>query len=436
MKEFSGHTSENTAGGQLDGLTIFRFALVRKDLGGGIEEHLANVNRLLLERNQMTIVQTFLHYTEEKQSECIKYIGRGRLIWVPLKHLNMPRSWRPDDIFTLLCFCSDLSKSKFWKFIFSAIGSAVGLLPLSKKIWFRFFCQTPGEEFCRLFQLHRFDLAIFHSLVSLDDMDIICKLIRVNVPFAAIQHFENSRLSHPMLRLKLMKAKAVGVVSSIGVPDYLQPRTIEIREGIDTEFFQNARATPIKNFNNENMIFLPARISRSKGQLDLLQALSLLNRDGINVKLAIAGRTDDEKVMRELTSAISHLSDPKQVIILGNLDQATLRNWYSTCSLVAMPSYSEGLGRTLLEAQAMQRPVIAYDSGGVPSAMLDGETGFLVKKGDINGLASRISELLSSESLLLKMGEAGRRFVETRFGLAQLVESHEKLYLTALEKSL
>ena len=139
--------------------------------------------------------------------------------------------------------------------------------------------------------------------------------------------------------------------------------------------------------------------------------------------------------MRELSSSISRLSDPNQVILLGDLDQVTLRDWYASCRLVAMPSYSEGLGRTLLEAQAMHRPVIAYDVGGVPSAMRDGETGFLIRKGNVNGLASRISELLCSDQMCSKMGEAGRRFVETRFGLTRLVESHESLYLTALEQS-
>ena len=123
---------------------------------------------------------------------------------------------------------------------------------------------------------------------------------------------------------------------------YLRHRAIHVREGIDTDFFQIDKSSHIHLEGNKILILLPARISRSKGQLDLIEAIRLLNRDGLNVTLALAGRIDDENLMKEITYAVNRLPQPEQVLILGDLDQMTLRNWYAACKVVVMPSYSEG----------------------------------------------------------------------------------------------
>jgi phosphatidylinositol alpha-1,6-mannosyltransferase len=86
----------------------------------------------------------------------------------------------------------------------------------------------------------------------------------------------------------------------------------------------------------------------------------------------------------------------------------------------------------LLEAQAMQRPVVAYDSGGISETFLANETGFLVKTGDIEGLAEKIAFLLTNQSAGQAMGKRGREFVNERFSVAALIQRHEKFYLQAL----
>jgi len=93
------------------------------------------------------------------------------------------------------------------------------------------------------------------------------------------------------------------------------------------------------------------------------------------------------------------------------------------------------LGRVLLEAQAIQRPVLAYDTGGVRDALLQSESGLLVSSGDIQALADAIHALLTDPVKAARMGRRGREFVTRNFSLAALVAKHESFYLTALSRS-
>ena len=102
--------------------------------------------------------------------------------------------------------------------------------------------------------------------------------------------------------------------------------------------------------------------------------------------------------------------------------------------MVVLPSQSEGLPRTLLEAQAMKKPVVTYDSGGTSDAFLPSETGFLVPTGSINNLVQKVALLITDDSLRQRMGEIGRQHVLHRFGTSALVDRHERFYLSALSK--
>jgi glycosyltransferase involved in cell wall biosynthesis len=308
-------------------------------------------------------------------------------------------------------------------------------LGLADKNWFRFFAYEPGTVLCGLFERYKFDLVLLHSIASLDDVDVVQALAHLSVPFAVVHHFDNRRLSHPLARMKMRSAGAIAGVSNVNVPRYLRGRFIQVREGIDTEFFRPEKAVPVSVGEGDSCVLLPARITLTKGQIDLVKALALMNERGVRAQLVFAGRTDSVDAMRALQSAIARLQDPGQVVMLGNLDKESLRKWYARCTLVAMPSHSEGLGRVLLEAQAMERPVVAYDVGGVSEAVRHGETGYLIKKGDIVGLTARLCELVQDPARRASMGSSGRRFVEEKFALLHLAETHEQLCLAALESA-
>jgi len=99
--------------------------------------------------------------------------------------------------------------------------------------------------------------------------------------------------------------------------------------------------------------------------------------------------------------------------------------------LFVLPSLSEGLPVSVLEAMAAGRPVVATDVGGNREGIVDGRTGFLVPPGDSSALASRMITLLANSDLAHGYGAEGRSRVCQHFSLERMVRAYETLYAVA-----
>ncbi len=108
--------------------------------------------------------------------------------------------------------------------------------------------------------------------------------------------------------------------------------------------------------------------------------------------------------------------------------QKDIPRMLSAMDILAFPSYRESFGNTLLEAMAMQLPVVASNSGAVPEIVIDGETGLLVPPKDADQLAKKMLALIENPSLCHQMGFAGRNRVENSFGFDIFIETLEKHY--------
>lgn len=97
-------------------------------------------------------------------------------------------------------------------------------------------------------------------------------------------------------------------------------------------------------------------------------------------------------------------------------------------SVKAKTGDSEGLGIVLLEASASGIPVVGTWHGGIPEAIIDGVTGFLVPERNASALAEKLLTLLSEDSLREKMGYAGRKMVEERFDIKNQSKILEDIY--------
>jgi glycosyltransferase involved in cell wall biosynthesis len=95
---------------------------------------------------------------------------------------------------------------------------------------------------------------------------------------------------------------------------------------------------------------------------------------------------------------------------------------------VVLSSQSEGFPNIILEAYACQKPVIATRVGGVPEIVIDGETGIIIRSGDVKGLTLAIRKLINDPSLKRRLGLAGRKRVEKYFKVEQMVDKHEKYF--------
>lgn len=390
--------------GLLDGLTLFRFAhMWRQASSGGVEAYLWNLNRTLLERNAIRILQMYLVRENEPFGIEIEKIGRGELVWIPsiLRTNSEEQSGIAKRIWTKL---SDRQGGKF------AVNHDMLLSTLAN---------------------YQPTLGVFHW-ISEDSRTVINYLDTRDVPFVMVHHFHNRKLNEKGLKKQISKALAIAGVSEVDVPVFLRNRFINIADGIDIDFFHPQAALPLDIKLEEAMIFLPARICEEKGHLDAVRALGLLIRSGVKAILAFAGHEGNQDFINKLRLVISEEGVQERVIFVGELQSEDIRNWYAASAIVILPSYEEGLGRVLLEAQAMERPVLVYDVGGVREAFQEGSSGLLVRKGDIGGLARGLQVLLEDKGSRSAMGEKGREFVVGRFSLNLLAIRHERFYANVL----
>ena len=93
-----------------------------------------------------------------------------------------------------------------------------------------------------------------------------------------------------------------------------------------------------------------------------------------------------------------------------------------------MPSRQEGLGLSIMEAQAAGLPVIASNVGGIPSLIEHGKTGILIEPESPSVLARDLMELLGDEKRLREMGNAGREFALQHYGADTMVDKTLSLY--------
>lgn len=104
----------------------------------------------------------------------------------------------------------------------------------------------------------------------------------------------------------------------------------------------------------------------------------------------------------------------------------------SQCQVSVCASWTEGLSNAVMESMAARLPVVATAVGGNVELVRDGRTGFLVPKSDAHALAARLYELARQPALARRMGEAGRRRIETDFDAVRLGERIDALYSRVL----
>lgn len=154
-----------------------------------------------------------------------------------------------------------------------------------------------------------------------------------------------------------------------------------------------------------------ARIHPRKGQLDTARALARLPvewKERFEYVLAGAG---DEGYLREVETVLRE--GAVRYRVLGRVSDEVAAELYATSSIYIMssrnrPDSVEGLGMTYLDAALFGCPSIAYDSGGASEAVLDGETGLVVREGDVGALSGAVLRLLEDASWRERLGEAAR----------------------------
>jgi glycosyltransferase involved in cell wall biosynthesis len=169
------------------------------------------------------------------------------------------------------------------------------------------------------------------------------------------------------------------------------------------------------------------RLSREKGHAVLLDAIPAITRTHPRTAFVFAG---DGPERERLVEHARRLRIDDRVKFLGW--RADVPVIMRSLDLLVLPSMTEGLPMVVLEGMARGLPVVASRVGGVPEAVVSGETGILVPAGDPHSLASAVSALLDAPEKAREMGEHGVRRVRECFSLARSAESLRRIYEAAV----
>lgn len=190
-----------------------------------------------------------------------------------------------------------------------------------------------------------------------------------------------------------------------------------IYNGIDVDYARTqmeADDTAINELRGFKLAFVGG-INYTKNPFEIVRALSLIKTKGelrdIHLYLVGDGKKEDKA---RLASEIEEVGLDDRVHVLGFRENI----WplLSRMDVSIVPSVQEGFGRTAVEGMICALPVIATDTGGLPEVVLNGETGFIYKQGDVKALAEKILLLREDEVLRRRLGHAGHERAINLFG--------------------
>jgi glycosyltransferase involved in cell wall biosynthesis len=183
----------------------------------------------------------------------------------------------------------------------------------------------------------------------------------------------------------------------------------------------------------EQVVGVIGRLSPEKGQTVFLRALARAARVCPDVKALLIGDGQDRSMLEDYCRDHG-LSG--RVIFTGYREN--IADYYRVLDVLVLPSLSEGLPNTVLEAMSFGIPVIATRVGGVPE-IIQRDEGVLVDPGDHDALADRMAELLQNESLRKTIGERGRGSLHPRFApdhrARQILSVYDELLPAAGERT-
>lgn len=195
--------------------------------------------------------------------------------------------------------------------------------------------------------------------------------------------------------------------------------------GIDLKRFSPPSRPP--NAPVSPIVLFASRLLVEKGIIEYVEAVRILKTRGVSATFQIAGAPDPGNPSSISQTTLEDWQKEQVVDLLGHIDD--IENFIARSTLVVLPSHGgEGVPRILLEAAAMEKPLVATDVPGCREAIEHGKNGFLVPVEDAGRLADAIEVLLKDSHLCQSMGIAGRKKVLREFDDQSVITRTAKVY--------
>jgi glycosyltransferase involved in cell wall biosynthesis len=199
------------------------------------------------------------------------------------------------------------------------------------------------------------------------------------------------------------------LTNGLGVP---AEKVRLVRNCLGTEAFEQVKS-PRDTIDGPIRLLSIGTLRPVKRHSDLIQCCRILKDRAVAFECRIFGDGPDRQLLQNL---IDTLGLGESVALKGHVPQERLPEQFEWCDIYVHPSESEGLGHTILEAQASGRPLVLADGkGGIRESVLAGKTAMMVPVGKPEEIAGAVLNLAAEPRLRAEMGKAGREFVMQEF---------------------
>lgn len=285
-----------------------------------------------------------------------------------------------------------------------------------------------------------FDVMHYHTMwTPLLPIQVFCRSKAANVatfhdtPAPTLEGRMLALAFRALSRTLLPKLDAV-IVPSQAPLDHLAkvgPKVTILPPVTNVSRFAQARLTRRPPFEDGrvNILFL-GRLEQRKGAHLLFQAYRKLIREGLPLRLIVAGTGPEEHALRDFTAA----NALPNVVFIGEFSAEETPQLYADCDIFCAPSpYGESFGIVLAEAMASGKPVVAAANAGYRTVLTDEGAQGLVAPGDAGALANAIRTFANTPALRQRLGAWGRAQA-MRYDASAIAPKFVALYETAIER--
>ncbi len=207
-----------------------------------------------------------------------------------------------------------------------------------------------------------------------------------------------------------------------------------IGNGVDVDRFDGAVGSSLREglgiSTTSPVIGFVGRLVREKGVYDLVEAMRSVRSQHVTAVLLVVGSQGEGERSRDSESAFHRFIDEQgldDAVVLAGFRE-NVEKYYAVMDVFVLPSHREGMPRSIIEAMASGKPVVASDIRGCREEVIDGITGTLFPPGDVAALAEALRGLLSNPLEARRMGAKGREVARLRFREKDVLDREMAVY--------
>jgi glycosyltransferase involved in cell wall biosynthesis len=290
-----------------------------------------------------------------------------------------------------------------------------------------------------LIKKHKIDLVHVHDIKT----TLLGLMLKVLNPRLKLMHTAHGWIVHSKLdsikqkvQFLLLRAYPLHLAVSRATRDFMirnriSPKKIEVLYNcIATDYWNsgNGDSAIREEFGISPDTFLigtVGRLSAEKGLPDFFQVAQRVLSAHSNTHFLVVG-DGSPRLTTELQNIVRTLSIEHAVTFAGH--RTDLRSFYSSFDLFLATSLTEGLPNTILEAMAMETPVVATRVGGIPEIIVDKKTGLLSEPRDVDGLSSQVLFMLHNPAIRRDLSMNARKTVLRQVSFQDRLDMIENLY--------